>query len=308
MTRKKRPVIFGEVLFDHFPDGTKALGGAPFNVAWHLQGFGCDPLFISRVGDDAPGRRVREMMIQWGMDTAGLQVDSDRPTGTVRVTMDAGEPAFEIVPDQAYDTIEAEPALDIVRHCEPVLLYHGSLVVRSKTSAAALDVLKEMYPRRNFVDLNLRKPWWDRTVIEGMAADARWLKLNREELRILEEAPDGSEKRMMDLACRRAEGYGNDFIIVTLGRQGAFISLSEHRAVTVPAVQINGFADSVGAGDAFSAVAIMGILHGWNHGSMLRRAVRFAAEVCRYRGALITNRADYGRIMREWTSRASEAV
>ena len=59
------PAIFGEVLFDCFEDGSRVLGGAPFNVAWHLQAFGCKPLLISRVGDDPMGKLIRETMLQW---------------------------------------------------------------------------------------------------------------------------------------------------------------------------------------------------------------------------------------------------
>ena len=61
----KRPWIFGEVLFDCFPDGSRVLGGAPFNVAWHLQALGLEPLFLSRVGRDAAGREIRTAMGEW---------------------------------------------------------------------------------------------------------------------------------------------------------------------------------------------------------------------------------------------------
>ncbi|NIV35790.1 MAG: carbohydrate kinase, partial [Anaerolineae bacterium] len=65
-TPDSRPVIFGEVLFDEFEDGSAVLGGAPFNVAWHLQGFGLNPLFISRIGTDALGAQVQQQMRDWG--------------------------------------------------------------------------------------------------------------------------------------------------------------------------------------------------------------------------------------------------
>ncbi len=77
--------IFGEVLFDHFPDGKRVLGGAPFNVAWHLQAFGLAPRFISRVGADAEGESVLTAMREWGMDTQAVQIDAHRPTGRVSV-------------------------------------------------------------------------------------------------------------------------------------------------------------------------------------------------------------------------------
>ncbi len=129
-----RPVVFGEVLFDTFPDGAAVLGGAPFNVAWHLQGFGLDPLFISRIGDDEPGTRVLDTMRAWGMDIRGLQVDSERPTGKVQVSFDNGQPGFSILPDQAYDFIDLEAAAGAAARAVPALLYHGSLIARHAVS------------------------------------------------------------------------------------------------------------------------------------------------------------------------------
>ena len=82
----KRPVIFGEVLFDRFPDGSAVLGGAPFNVAWNLQAFGQAPLLISRVGQDALGEQIRETMTDWSMDTSCLQSDMSHPTGIVDIS------------------------------------------------------------------------------------------------------------------------------------------------------------------------------------------------------------------------------
>ena len=78
------PVVFGEVLFDCFPDGKTVLGGAPFNVAWHLQGLGLQPLFVSAVGNDAQGEEVRRTMQSWGMATTGLQTRAAFPTGRGR--------------------------------------------------------------------------------------------------------------------------------------------------------------------------------------------------------------------------------
>ena len=107
---KQTPLcIFGEVLFDHFPDGKRVLGGAPFNVAWHLQAFGRAPRFISRVGADAEGRSVLNAMRDWGMDTQSVQVDERLPTGRVSVAIVDNEPAYDIVADCAYDTIKPAP-------------------------------------------------------------------------------------------------------------------------------------------------------------------------------------------------------
>jgi len=84
-------VIFGEVLFDCFPDGNSVLGGAPFNVAWHLQAFGMSPMMISSVGDDELGNKVKSAMQDWSMRTTGLQLDPVHPTGSVDIEFVDGE-------------------------------------------------------------------------------------------------------------------------------------------------------------------------------------------------------------------------
>ena len=131
-----RPLIFGEVLFDRFPDSSVVLGGAPFNVAWHLHAFGLKPLMVSRIGNDALGRRVEAAMRDWGMDCSGMQTDSTHPTGSVEVSFVEGEPSYEIAQGVAYDFIDASvlPQPDDGEW----LLYHGSLALRHSCSAAAL--------------------------------------------------------------------------------------------------------------------------------------------------------------------------
>lgn len=151
------PAIFGEVLFDCFEDGSRVLGGAPFNVAWHLQAFGCKPLLISRVGEDAMGREIRDTMLQWGMSAAGLQLDSGHASGEVQVSLQAGQPSFDIVADRAYDHIDAGSLPRI----NPSLIYHGTLALRNAESAAALNHLLQHCQSPVFMDVNLRPPWWN---------------------------------------------------------------------------------------------------------------------------------------------------
>ena len=116
--------IFGEVLYDIFPDGQQVLGGAPFNVAWHAQAFGLAPHFISRVGNDAEGDRIIAAMRNWEMQLDGLQQDAVHPTGRVQVSLTAdNEPSYNIVPDSAWDFIDSA-ALPACADCR--LLYHGT--------------------------------------------------------------------------------------------------------------------------------------------------------------------------------------
>ena len=127
----KNLMIFGEVLFDIFPDGNKVFGGAPFNVAWHLHGLGADPLFVGRVGDDNNGKKIISKMGEWEMNMKGIQIDSEHPTGRVTIKLKDGQPAFNIEADQAYDFISADETLN-ENGSDFDLLYYGSLALRTK--------------------------------------------------------------------------------------------------------------------------------------------------------------------------------
>ena len=210
---RQRPCIFGEVLFDHFPDGKRVLGGAPFNVAWHLQAFGQSPYFVSRVGDDAEGEEIRAAMRGWGMDSSGLQTDSERPTGKVMVSFENAEPAYDIVENCAYDAIdsgaiEASPA---ARDCE--FLYHGSLALRGEPSRSALWQLETTGRKTVFIDVNLRSPWWQLEQVQEMLRGASWVKLNRDELDLL--GRDGSGDVLEPLAFMHE--YDLRGLVVTVG-------------------------------------------------------------------------------------------
>ena len=168
--------IFGEVLFDVFPGNQRALGGAPFNVAWHLHGFGLAPVFISAVGDDAPGREVHDRMQSWGMTLQGLQTDAQHPTGTVEITMNGTQHTFSILPSQAYDHINASAALAATASGPVELLYHGSLALRDAASREAFQRLRTELGATVFVDINLRDPWWTPELVEADLRLARGAK------------------------------------------------------------------------------------------------------------------------------------
>jgi len=178
LDKKTVPVIFGEVLFDIFPDGNQILGGAPFNVAWHLQGFGAQPLMISAVGDDDLGRDILGRMSHWGMETSGIQVDIEHPTGIVKVIMNQGDPSYDVVQDSAWDFIQSGPALEAIESQSVSMLYHGSLAARSHTSRQTLASIRKMEIAPVFIDVNLRPPYWKQGQLEELLAGASWIKLN----------------------------------------------------------------------------------------------------------------------------------
>jgi fructokinase len=288
-----RPLVFGEVLYDVFPDGSAVLGGAPFNVAWHLQGFGLSPLFISRIGDDAPGGRILAAMAEWGMDISGVQRDPIHPTGRVIVSFKGHEPSFEIVPEQAYDFIDGAVAKAVMRDEHCALLYHGSLIARHAAARAALDELRAG-ELSLFVDVNLRNPWWQQDWLDDALQRARWAKLNEQELRILSGRQDSAEFELL----RGSDGL--DVLVVTRGAAGALM-LSEAAVVETMTGDVGDIVDTVGAGDAFSAVTILGILREWPLEVLAQRAVDFAAAVCRMRGATSSDRDLYRHYLRKWS-------
>lgn len=287
--KKPHPLIFGEVLFDSFPDGRDVLGGAPFNVAWHLRGFGLDPLMISRVGDDTRGREVLQAMRDWGMDIRGVQTDKAHPTGIVSVGLQAGQPHYEILPDQAYDHIDADALLDVVAGNAPALVYHGSLATRSSDSRQALARLLAQADYPVFLDVNLRAPWWTREQLAAQIQRATWVKLNDEELVLLTESSDGRDLPALAREFFQAHPRMQQ-LIVTRGAQGALLVHAEGLIEGAP-VPVENLVDTVGAGDAFAAVMIAGIMQHWPPAQSLSQALRFAARICRQRGA---TRLDHG--------------
>ena len=288
---KGRLCIFGEVLFDCFPDGKRVLGGAPFNVAWHLQAFGQAPRFISRVGQDPEGDLVLAAMRRWGMDTSAVQTDPDRPTGRVNVSFVDGEPEYDIVQHCAYDAIETVFPGD-----DCPLLYHGSLALRAEQSRRAAAELTAAEPRIVFVDVNLRTPWWREAAVLETVRRAHWVKLNAGELELLARGQAGtlSGKRQF-LADMALEG-----LIVTHGAEGAEVVTATGDHLHVQPEPLTEVVDTVGAGDAFSAVTILGLVHAWPLATTLERAQAFAARVVGKRGATVDEPAFYRPFIDAW--------
>ncbi|HEY9201895.1 MAG TPA: PfkB family carbohydrate kinase [Gammaproteobacteria bacterium] len=297
MMHKPQTVIFGEVLYDCFPDGKRVLGGAPFNVAWHCQAFGMQPLLISRVGDDPFGQQIQQAMRDWGMVTDGLQIDSQHPSGVVDVRFEQGEPSYTIVENSAWDFID--------KSCLPKLhnnsiLYHGSLALRNAASAAALDYIKQKVSMSIFVDINLRSPWWKLPQIRQMVSDARWLKLNQHEL--VQIQPDLAESTVEDeqMLIQLLQLYQLEMLIVTRGEQGVVACDHQGRISRVVPERLSRVADTVGAGDAFSSVLLLGQTLQWPLHTRLHRAQQFASAVVGLQGATTSDVQFYQPFIEAW--------
>lgn len=284
--------IFGEVLFDTFPNGQQVLGGAPFNVAWHLQAFGLAPRFVSRIGNDEMGNRIIEGMLNHGMDTSAMQRDDTLITGQVTVDLYNGEPSYDIVSPCAYDAIDAQACKSY--DCD--LLYHGSLALRHPQSARALDCLIETANPRIYLDVNLRPPWWDKNHLLGMIKRAHWTKLNNHEFNQFTSGKGSMIERMSQFI----EENQLQAVILTHGEKGAEVLLASGKHFEVEPELSSDVVDTVGAGDAFSAVTLAGIVNDWPMDLTLERAQAFASALVSVRGATVSDASFYQQIMSSW--------
>lgn len=289
----KNPIaIFGEALFDRFPDGRQILGGAPFNVAWHLQAFKQSPCFISRVGRDASGVNIKQAMLDWGMSVEQVAEDSDYPTGAVQIALHNGEPSYEILADQAYDFIDAGQLANLQDYS---VVYHGTLALRG-SSALALRNLTERHRGKVFVDVNLREPWWSKDTTDQWLAGADWVKLNHEELARLAPAQDTLQAAMHLFL----ERYRLETLVVTCGEQGALALTESGEFIEVKPESNLVVTDTVGAGDAFASVLLLGMHLNWPLQLTMARAQTFASAMVMQQGATVRDAGFYRPFIDAW--------
>lgn len=288
-------LVFGEVLFDCFDD-QQVLGGAPFNVAWNLKGLSLNPLFVGAVGHDALGQRVIASMRAWHMSLAGLGMSENHPTGRVEVHLKNGEPSYKILADQAYDHIDASQVLE--KMPQHGLLYHGSLALRGEVSRQNFQHLCDQTQPRIFLDVNLRDPWWQHDEVVGYLQQATWAKLNEQELAILSSRPESAP--IEQAQCLRDECQ-LEAVIVTRAAQGAFVVSRDGSVFETPAPAVPQLIDTVGAGDAFTAVTLIGLIEAWPWPLILQRASVYAAAICAMRGATTDDPLFYIEAKSDWS-------
>ena len=266
----------GEVLWDLLPSGPQ-LGGAPANFAYHAQALGARAEVITRVGNDRFGQEICERFREMGLPEDEVQVDEAAPTGTVTVTITGhGVPYFVIHENVAWDRlVVSQAALKAVRGANAICF--GSLAQRNSISGTAIQRLVAAAPvdALRVFDINLRQSFYSREIMERSLRLANVLKLNDAELPVLAqmfELGASAKQQMKSLA----EGFSLRGVVLTRGAEGSLIyehgRWSEQTARTVQVV------DTVGAGDAFTAALVLGLLHQQD----LDEVHAFAAEVARY--------------------------
>ncbi|WP_323139821.1 PfkB family carbohydrate kinase [Massilia phyllosphaerae] len=310
-------IVFGEVLAEDGTDASK-LGGAPFNLARHLAAFMAPPLLITRIGDDRNGAAVRAEFERFVMPETGLQVDTMEETGRVAVERTAARmgssPRSVLLPRQAYDFIDPETAAAAVSAAvagtAPDIVYFGTLAQRGERSRQALAAVLAAAPQaKRFLDLNLFPGQADQAIVGAALEAADIVKVNEEELQALfnwyfQIAPDDTPMSTEEVhaACRALiDRFSLDALIVTLGHRGSVYfgsdgSLVANRDNPVPPYVI----DTVGAGDAFSAIFLLGRARGWPLELTLARANEFAGAICAVTGAVPQDMGFYDKWARRW--------
>lgn len=273
-------VIWGEVLWDRFPDGDR-LGGAPSNVAWHLGQAGGWARLVSRVGDDDDGRRAIEQLSSV-CDADLVQIDAERATGEVRVDVMDGEPRYTLVAGRAWERIACTEDVRAAIGEAGVLVY-GSLAQHTETGiagwrqavAAADDTCLKV------CDVNLRRtmrenPGERRAVREAIDA-ADIVKVNDGELSRLAEWFGWRDP----IASLRE---GKRVVAITHGKDGSTL-YAERETLRIPGVAARPGGDNVGCGDAYVALFVHGMTLGWDLAQTGAAASRWAAAVAGERGA-----------------------
>ena len=275
---KKYILCFGEVLWDNFADGKQA-GGAPMNVAAHLVQQGHDVSVVSRVGNDAPGRELITYLKKNDLYGHYIQVDEELPTCQVSVQFDEdSQPAYTIPQPVAWDNIKTGNGLKKYARKAQAIVY-GSLACRDEQTAGTLHKLLES-PALKVFDVNLREPHYTLRTIEILAAKANIIKMNEDEARLL----TGSKNKPLEsIILEFQKKYHNKIICVTRGAAGAMLWYDEE-FYQHPGFEVK-VEDTVGAGDAFLATLVSGILNDKPIDETLEKACLIGAYVSSRRGA-----------------------
>jgi fructokinase len=287
MNQKRYVVGLGEVLWDVLPEGKK-LGGAPANFAYHAGQFlGSDnTIAISALGKDSLADETIEALKEHGLNYQLPRVNY--PTGTVQVTLSSdGIPAYEIKENVAWDNIPYTPEIaEIARNCRAVCF--GSLAQRFVTSCATIRQFLDDTPSDclKIFDINLRQQFYTRDVIEESLKRCSILKINDEELVVIQRMYGYNDSDMPGICEKMLAEHGLKMLVLTCGTNGSYVfapgltSFQETPKVTV--------ADTVGAGDSFTGSFCAAILNGKPMKEAHKKAVQVSAFVCTQHGAMPT--------------------
>lgn len=282
---KKVVVGMGEALWDVLPEGKK-IGGAPANFAYHVGQFGLDSCVVSAVGDDALGNEILENFNSKGLKRLIEKVPY--PTGTVQVEIDpAGIPQYDIKENVAWDNIPFTPELERLAKRTRAVCF-GSLaqrnVVSRETIARFLDAMPKDDDSLVVFDVNLRQGFYTKEILCESMQRCNILKINDEELVTVSRLFGYPGIDLQDKCWILLGKYNLKMLILTCGVNGSYV-FTPGSVSFLPTPQVE-VADTVGAGDSFTAAFIASILKGLPVTEAHRRAVDTSAFVCTQKGAM----------------------
>jgi fructokinase len=266
-------VCFGEILWDILPAGTVP-GGAPMNVAYHLQKLGKNPALVTRIGLDDMGRELVDIFSGHGICTEYFQLDYTHETGKVFGTLkETNEMVYAFATQSAWDFIQWEEGFaKLVSEAE--FFVFGSLGSRNKVSKETMLKMME-YANKKVLDINLRAPHYNRALVEELLTKADVVKMNESELELITgwfSPYKTEEERMLKIQ----DVFSIEHMVVTRGEKGAIMNL-DGTTYHQPGIIVD-VADTVGSGDAFLA----GLLSKMLDGAGPREALEFAGIMGAY--------------------------
>jgi fructokinase len=285
MSEKQFKIVgLGEVLWDVLPTG-KQLGGAPANFAYISNRLGNHGIVASRVGTDEDGNEIIEKLNAVGVDVSRIQKDSEHATGMVEVALQNGQPSYRITENVAWDFLEfSEDWKELAKSCDAVCF--GTLAQRNSVSRNTIqDFLNQTNPEcLRIFDVNLRQNYFSPPILLQSLKLANVLKLNHEELPGIVDLFEIYGADEIEKVKNLRAKFDLHLVCLTRGGGGSLLigenEISEHSGIRVE------IADTIGAGDAFTATLAHGILHGWNLAEINEKANRIGAFVASQTGAM----------------------
>ena len=280
-------VGMGEALWDVLPEGKK-IGGAPANFAYHLSQFGLPSCVVSAVGDDALGKEIIENFTSKGLNQ--LIAEVPYPTGTVQVEIDpAGVPQYEIKENVAWDNIPYTAHLEMLAEKTKAVCF-GSLAQRNVVSRNTINRFLDAMPQNEdtlvVFDVNLRQGFYNKEILCNSMKRCNILKINDEELVTVSRMFGYPGIDLQDKCWILLGKYNLKMLILTCGINGSYVFTPGNVSFQpTPKVEV---ADTVGAGDSFTAAFIASILKGKSVQEAHSTAVQTSAFVCTKKGAMPT--------------------
>jgi len=283
MTKQFKVAGIGELLWDILPQG-KQLGGAPCNFVYHAYQAGCQPFVISSLGTDASGDEILSRFDELELDKSFVQLIQGFSTGTVTISLDVnGIPSYIIHENVAWDNMVWNNSLEALAKSVDAVCF-GSLAQRNSVSRQT--ILKFLEATRpdclKVFDINLRQSFYNRVTIIRSLEFANILKLNDDELPVVAGllGLQGTDDELMSQLMQK---FSLKLVALTKGDKGSILMTSKEKSfMEVPKVKI---ADTVGAGDSFTAILVAGLLRNEELKKIHKTATQIAAFVCTQKGA-----------------------